>query len=71
MMIARPVEIHAGYRRRLTRLTGLEVQENQARQLLVDIEAARRSGTRTWTSRLRRNPLEWWRCSTRGPLGAP
>ena len=43
MMIARPVEIHAGYhRRRLTRLTGLEVQENQARRLLVDIEAARR-----------------------------
>ena len=41
MMIARPVEIHAGYhRRRLTRLTGLEVQENQARRLLVDIEAA-------------------------------
>ncbi len=44
MMLAAPVEVHAGYhRRRLTRLTGLQVQENQARRLLVDIEAARRA----------------------------
>jgi hypothetical protein len=31
------------HRRRLTRLTGLEAQENQARRLLADLEAYRRS----------------------------
>lgn len=44
MMVAQPTDVNSGYhRRRLERLTGLHVQENQARRLLVDIEAARRS----------------------------
>lgn len=44
MMTARPTEVLAGFhRRRLERLTGLHVQENQARRLLVDIDAARRA----------------------------
>lgn len=44
MMLAHPTEVRAGsHRRRLERLTGLHVQENQARRLLVDIEAARRA----------------------------
>ena len=42
--IASPTDVRSGYhRRRLERLTGLHVQENQARRLLVDIEAARRA----------------------------
>ncbi|MDY6055773.1 DUF4032 domain-containing protein [Micrococcus sp.] len=43
MMLAQPTDVAAGYhRRRLERLTGLHVQENQARRLLVDIETMRR-----------------------------
>ena len=44
MLVASPTDVRSGYhRRRLERLTGLHVQENQARRLLVDIEAARRA----------------------------